>query len=90
MVKFKVIATEDNITITLAEVRSTKKLIIEKSDLNENIKMVSTDSIYDEIRNQIKKTYGVETFEIKFDIDNETKIKIASIARHNKDTFDAM
>ncbi len=55
MVKFKVIATEDNITITLAEVRSTKKLIIEKSDLNENIKMVSTDSIYDEIRNQIKK-----------------------------------
>lgn len=90
MVKFKVIATEDNITITLAEVRSTKKLIIEKSDLNENIKMVSTDSIYDEIRNQIKKTYGVETVKIKFDIDNETKIKIASIARHNKDTFDAM
>lgn len=90
MVKFKVIATEDNITITLAEVRSTKKLIIEKSDLNENIKMVSTDSIYDEIRNQIKKTYGVETAKIKFDIDNETKIKIASIARHNKDTFDAM
>lgn len=90
MVKFKVIATEDNITITLAEVRSTKKLIIEKSDLNENIKMVSTDSIYDEIRNQIKKTYGVETSEIKFDIDNETKIKIASTARHNKDTFDAM
>ena len=45
MVKFKVIATEDNITITLAEVRSTKKLIIEKSDLNENIKMVSTDSM---------------------------------------------
>ena len=85
MVKFKVIATEDNITITLAEVRSTKKLIIEKSDLNENIKMVSTDSIYDEIRNQIKKTS-----EIKFDIDNETKIKIASISRHNKDTFDAM
>ena len=85
MVKFKVIATEDNITITLAEVRSTKKLIIEKSDLNENIKMVSTDSIYDEIRNQIK-----ETSEIKFDIDNETKIKIASISRHNKDTFDAM
>ena len=70
MVKFKVIATEDNITITLAEVRSTKKLIIEKSDLNENIKMVSTDSIYDEIRNQIKKTYRVETSEIKFDIDN--------------------
>ncbi len=90
MVKFKVIATEDNITITLAEVRSTKKLIIEKSDLNENIKMVSTDSIYDEIRNQIKKTYRVETSEIKFDIDNETKIKIASISRHNKDTFDAM
>ena len=90
MVKFKVIATEDNITITLAEVRSTKKLIIEKSDLNENIKMVSTDSIYDEIRNQIKKTSGVETVKIKFDIDNETKIKIASIARHNKDTFDAM
>ena len=90
MVKFKVIATEDNITITLAEVRSTKKLIIEKSDLNENIKMVSTDSIYDEIRNQIKKTYRVETSEIKFDIDNETKIKIVSISRHNKDTFDAM
>lgn len=90
MVKFKVIATEDNITITLAEVRSTKKLIIENSDLNENIKMVSTDSIYHEIRNQIEKRYGVETSEIKFDIDNETKIKIASISRHNKDTFDAM
>lgn len=90
MVKFKVIATEDNITITLAEVRSTKKLIIENSDLNENIKMVSTDSIYHEIRNQIEKTYRVETSEIKFDIDNETKIKIASISRHNKDTFDAM
>ncbi len=90
MVKFKVIATEDNITITLAEVRSTKKLIIENSDLNENIKMVSTDSIYHEIRNQIEQTYGVETSKIKFDIDNETKIKIASIARHNKDIFDAM
>lgn len=90
MVKFKVIATEDNITITLAEVRSTKKLIIENSDLNENIKMVSTDSIYHEIRNQIEQTYGVETSAIKFDIDNETKIKIASIARQNKDTFDAM
>lgn len=88
--KFKVIATEDNITITLAEVRSTKKLIIEKSDLIENIKMVSTDSIYHEIRNQIEEEYGVETSEIKFDIDNETKIKIASISRHNKDTFDAM
>lgn len=90
MVKFKVIATEDNITITLAEVRSTKKLIIEKSDLKENIKMVSTDSIYHEIRNQIEETYGVETSEIRFDIDDETKIKIASISRHNKDTFDAM
>lgn len=88
--KFKVIATEDNITITLAEVKSTKKLIIEKSDLIENIKMVSTDSIYHEIRNQIEEEYGVETSEIKFDIDNETKIKIASISRHNKDTFDAM
>lgn len=88
--KFKVIATEDNITITLAEVRSTKKLIIEKSDLIENIKMVSTDSIYHEIRNQIEEEYGVETSEIRFDIDNETKIKIASISRHNKDTFDAM
>lgn len=88
--KFKVIVTEDNITITLAEVRSTKKLIIEKSDLIENIKMVSTDSIYHEIRNQIEEEYGVETSEIKFDIDNETKIKIASISRHNKDTFDAM
>lgn len=90
MVKFKVIATEDNITITLAEVRSTKKLIIENSDLKENIKMVSTDSIYHEIRNQIEEEYGVETSEIRFDIDNETKIKIASISRHNKDTFDAM
>lgn len=90
MVKFKVIATEDNITITLAEVRSTKKLIIENSDLKENIKMVSTDSIYHEIRNQIEETYGVETSEIRFDIDDETKIKIASISRHNKDTFDAM
>ena len=88
--KFKVIATEDNITITLAEVRSTKKLIIEKSDLIENIKMVSTDSIYHEIRNQIEEEYGVETSKIKFDIDNETKIKIASISWHNKDTFDAM
>ena len=90
MVKFKVIATEDNITITLAEVRSTKKLIIEYSDLKEKIEMVSVDNVYEEIRNQIRETYGVEKPKIKLDPDNKTKNKIASIAQYNKDTFDAL
>lgn len=76
MVKFKVIATEDNITITLAEVRSTKKLIIEKSDLNENIKMVSTDSIYDEIRNQIKKHMELKHLKLNLILIMKQKLKL--------------
>ena len=76
MVKFKVIATEDNITITLAEVRSTKKLIIEKSDLNENIKMVSTDSIYDEIRNQIKKHMELKRLKLNLILIMKQKLKL--------------
>lgn len=76
MVKFKVIATEDNITITLAEVRSTKKLIIEKSDLNENIKMVSTDSIYDEIRNQIKKNMELKRLKLNLILIMKQKLKL--------------
>ena len=76
MVKFKVIATEDNITITLAEVRSTKKLIIENSDLNENIKIVSTDSIYHEIRNQIEKTYELKRQKLDLILIMKQKLKL--------------
>lgn len=52
--------------------------------------MVSVDSVYEEIRNRIKDKYDVEKSEIKLKLDNKTKYKIASIARYNKDTFDAM
>lgn len=90
MVKFKVISTDDNFTITLAEVKSSKKLIIKYSDLKEKIEMVSVDSVYEEIRNRIRETYGVENPAIKLDLDNRTKNKIASIAQYNKDTFDAL
>lgn len=90
MVKFEVISTDDNFTITLAEVKSSKKLIIKYSDLKEKIEMVSVDSVYEEIRNRIKDKYDVEKSEIKLKLDNKTKYKIASISRHNKDTFDAM
>ncbi len=90
MVKFEVISTDDNFTITLAEVKSSKKLIIKYSDLKEKIEMVSVDSVYEEIRNRIKDKYDVEKSEIKLKLDNKTKYKIASIARYNKDTFDAM
>ena len=90
MVKFEVISTDDNFTITLAEVKSSKKLIIKYSDLKEKIEMVSVDSVYEEIRNRIRETYGVEKPAIKLDLDNRTKNKIASIAQYNKDTFDAL
>lgn len=90
MVKFEVISTDDNFTITLAEVKSSKKLIIKYSDLKEKIEMVRVDSVYEEIRNRIKDKYDVEKSEIKLKLDNKTKYKIASIARYNKDTFDAM
>ena len=90
MVKFEVISTDDNFTITLAEVKSSKKLMIKYSDLKEKIEMVSVDSVYEEIRNRIKDKYDVEKSEIKLKLDNKTKYKIASIARYNKDTFDAM
>ena len=38
----------------------------------------------------LKDKYDVEKSEIKLKLDNKTKYKIASIARYNKDTFDAM
>lgn len=90
MVKFEVISTNDNFTITLAEVKSSKKLIIKYSDLKEKIEMVSVDSVYEEIRNRIKDKYDVEKSEIKLKLDNKTKYKIASIAQYNKDTFEAL
>lgn len=90
MVKFEVISTDNNFTITLAEVKSSKKLIIKYSDLKEKIEMVRVDSVYEEIRNRIKDKYDVEKSEIKLKLDNKTKYEIASIARYNKDTFDAM
>lgn len=90
MTKFTLISTDDCFVITLANVKSNKRLLIKYSDLEENINMVNVNRVYEEIRNRIESKYDVEKSAIKLEFDNKTKNKIAVIAAYNKKLFDVI